>query len=178
MEERALGVDEVVRVLLEVSPPKVPQWRGLVAWLLLSSTYSAVRHPQAEHLSLPQEWCSSTWRVCPHERVPVCTAQTCQLCGDTDLGPGCPVYSVHVCLSCHRLVDAGWPGGSGPKRELTRKNASLRGKADVAAKMDMMVSRLGPLHWGPLPLAVVASWVHAHAAAGGGAQRFLLADWL
>ena len=86
--------------------------------------------------------------------------------------------STHVCLSCHRLAEAGWPGGSGPKRELSRRNASLRDKATVAAKMDELVSRQGPLHWGPLPLAVVAPWAHAHAAPGGGAERFLPANWL
>ena len=137
-DERALGVDEVVRGLLDVTQPKVTQWSGLVAWMLLPSTYSAVRRRQAGHLSLLQEWWSHTWRVCSHERVSVGTAQSCQLCGDTGYGLGCPECSTHVCLSCHHLAEAGWPGGSGPKRELSRRNASLHDKATVAAKMDEM----------------------------------------
>ena len=149
----------------------------MVAWLL-PSTYSAVRRRQASSLSALQGWWSRTWRVCSHERVRVLTAQSCQLCGDPSRGLGCSECSTHVCLSCHRLAEAGWPGGSGPRRVLSRRNASLRDKAEVASKMRDLASCLGPLHLGPLPQAVVAPWVHAHAARGGGAEHFLLAAWM
>ena len=82
VDERALGVDDVFRVLLEDAPPKVSQWSELVAWLLLPSTYSAVRPRQALSMSALQGWWCRTWRVCSHERVRVLTAQSCQLCGD------------------------------------------------------------------------------------------------
>ena len=61
---------------------------------------------------------------------------------------------------------------------MSRRTVSLREKAEVATKMRDVTSRLEPLHLGPLPQAVVALWVHAHAAQGGGAERFLLAAWM
>ena len=110
VEERSLGVDAVFGVLLEEAPPKVTRWSDLVVWLLLPSTYSAVRRRQASNLSALQCWWSRTWRVCPHERVRVLTAQSCQLCGDPGHGLGCSECSTHVCLPCHRLAEAGCPG--------------------------------------------------------------------
>lgn len=162
VDERTLGVDDVVRVLLVDTPPKVLHWGGLIAWLMLPSTYSSMRRQQALHLLMLRDWWFRTWRVCSHDRVPVLTAQSCQLCGDHGHGLGCPVCGAHVCLSCHRLAEAGWPGGSSSRRELSKRNASLRDKSAVAAKMEAMASRLGPLHLGPLPLAMVGLWVHAH----------------
>ena len=177
-DERSLGVDEVLCVLLEEAPPKVTRWSDLVAWLLLPSTYSAVRRRQASNLSALQCWWSRTWRGCPHERVRVLTAQSCQLCGDPGHGLGCSECGTHVCLSCHQLAEAGWPGGSGPRRALSGRTVSFRDKAEVATKMRDLASCLEPLHLGPLPQAVVALWGHAHAAQGGGAERFLLAAWM
>ena len=175
VDERALGVGDVVRALLDVTPPKVVHWGELIAWLMLLSTDSSMRQRQTQRLSVLRDWWSRTWRVCSHDRVRVLTAQSCQLCGDPGHGLGCPLCGSHVCLSCHRLADAGWPGGSGARSGLFKRNTSLRGKLAVAAKMEAVSSRLGPLHLGPLPLAVAALWIHAHSVQGGGAQRFLLA---
>ena len=168
----------MVRALLDVTPPKVGHWGELIAWLMHPSTYSSMRQRQAHHSSMLRDWWSRTWRVCSHDRMRVLTAQSCQLCGDPGHGLGCPSCGSHVCLSCHSLAEAGWPGGSGARTAQFKRNTSLRGKLAVEAKMDAVSSRLGPLHLGPLPLAVVALWIHAHSVQGGGAERFLLADWL
>ena len=42
VDEHAVGLDDVVRVLLEDAPLKVTNWSRLVAWLLLPCTYSAL----------------------------------------------------------------------------------------------------------------------------------------
>ena len=56
VNERSMGVDAVCGVLLEEARPKVTRWSDLVAWLLLPSTYSAVRRRQASNLSVLQCW--------------------------------------------------------------------------------------------------------------------------
>ena len=40
VDERALGVGDVVRALLDVTPPKVGYWGELIAWLM---------HPAGKH---------------------------------------------------------------------------------------------------------------------------------
>ena len=150
VEERALGVDVVAGILLGESPPKISRSYELLSWLVRPATYSAVRRCQTDHLQQLQEWWRRTWRVCPLDRVRVHTGQACNLCGDVDLRLGCPTRGSHVCLSCHRLADAGWPGGTlGSRREQLRKNISLRGRMEVVSKLEHLVSRLEPLHCGP-----------------------------
>ena len=178
VDEHALGVGDVVRALVDVTHPKVVHWGELIAWSMLPSAYSSMRQQQAQHLSVLRDWWSRTWRVCSHDRVRVLTAQSCQLCGDLGHGLGCPLCGSHVCVSCQRLAEAGWPGGSSTRGGMFKRNTSLRGKLAVAAQMEAVSSRLGPRHLGPLHLAVVALWVHAHSVHGGGAERFLLARWL
>ena len=63
VEERGLGLDEVVRGPLEDSsvPAFFSHWGQLVSWLVLTSTYTAVRRRQPDHRQVLHDWWQRTW---------------------------------------------------------------------------------------------------------------------